>query len=139
MNQNLITLALQSVIPSLQITDLGDAGLVTFQVPSGALTANGNPDGTYVDVPGLVALEGQIAPVSLARLSATTQKALAEQSAMTLQHCLLYGYYPDAETAWRNGARVVVNGAIYTNKDVLGVESDSQKLMTRILLRVVTL
>jgi len=65
------------------------------------------------------------------RIQATEVRALAEIMDKGLRHCLLNDYYP-AITAdlW-----ALVDGVTY---DILGVEHDSQKQMTRLQLQLVT-
>ena len=137
-NQDLIALELPRVMAAARATGL-DRSLCTFQIPDGSVTDNGFPGGSYVDVVGLVDLPCQVAPTSTLRVSAQTTKMLTEQEALNSSHVLLYGYYPDAEAAWRQGGRMVINGQIFENNDVLGVESDSQQTQTRAIVRVVTL
>lgn len=112
--------------------------LVTIQVPDGAYTDNGFPSGDYVDVEGLVDLCAMVAPPSVARIPPSTSKTLSLQQAMNAAHVLLGGYYPTAETAWRQGGRAVVDGVIYPAQDILAVESDSQSTQTRMYIRVVS-
>lgn len=112
--------------------------VVTIQVPSGVLTDVGFPDGTYVDVAGLIDIEAMVAPPSTSRIPSNTSKTLSLQQALNAVHVLLGGFYPDAETAWRNGGRAIVNTRLYENEDILAVESDSQSTQTRMYLRVVT-
>ena len=139
MNQQTIAAAIANVMPLARATGLF-ASLCTFQVPSGALTDNGFPDGSFVDVVGLVGLACQNAPSGMTggNVQATQMKAIPEDTFSNKSHVLLAGYYPDAETAWRMGGRMIVDGQIYQNGDILGVESDSQSQMTRVEVTVVT-
>lgn len=138
MNQDAIALAIAGVMPAARASGL-DVSVCTIQVPSGALTDNGFPDGTYVDVAGLVDLACQVAPTSIARISANTTKLLSEQESCNTSHVLFYDYLPQIETAWRNGGRAVIDGEIYSNQDIMGVESDSQNTQTRMTVRVETI
>jgi hypothetical protein len=136
-----ISVAIAGVMPAARLTGLF-RDVVTFQLPldsEAGFTDTGFPTGVFVDAPGLVNLAAIIAPTSVIRISGQTVKTDAEQKALNSSHLLLAGYYPDAEAAWRSGARVVVNGDVYPNDDVLAVESDSQHTQTRVEIRVATL
>ena len=139
MNQDAIALAIAGVMPAAIATGMF-VSLATFQVPSGAIFANGMPDGTFVDVAGLVGIKCQNAPSGGAggNIQAKQVKAETEDTFLNMSHVLLAGFYPDAETAWRMGGRMIVDGLIYANGDILGVESDSQSQMTRVEVRVAT-
>jgi hypothetical protein len=141
MNQNIIQLELPQVMAAVAALGL-DTSLCTMQLPSGALTDSGFPvtdASAWVDVVGLVDIPCQIAPNSVLRVQASTVKTIAEQESLNSNHVLLYGYYPAVETVWRNGGRAVINGNIYPNDDIMGVESDSQQTQTRMTLRVVSI
>jgi hypothetical protein len=111
---------------------------VTIQVPDGLVTDNGSPSGVFVDVDGLVDLLAMVSPPSPSRIPSNTAKTLTFQQAMNAAHVLLGGYYPAVEAAWRQGGRAVVSGVIYTDQDILAVESDSQSTQTRLYIRVVS-
>lgn len=110
----------------------------TFQLPSGALTATGFPDGTYVDVAGLTDLACQVSSSSFDRVAGNTVKSQATQEGMNSGYVLFGDYYPDAVSVWRNGGRLVIDGEIYPNEDVLLVDCDSQRQHTSALIRLVT-
>lgn len=136
MNLSLQT-AIDLIMPAALATGLFK-DLVTIQVPSGTFTTEGFPDGQFVDAAGLVGLTAMVAPPSNARIPSNTSKTLSLQQALNAVHVLLGGFYPDVETAWRNGGRAMVNTRLYQNEDILAVESDSQSTQTRMYLRVVT-
>ena len=139
MNQNAIALALAGVMPAAIAIGLF-VSQATFQVPSGAVFDNGMPTGEFVDFAGLVGIQCQNAPSGGAggNVQAKQVKAETEDTFLNMSHVLLAGYFPQAETAWRLGGRMIVDGQIYANGDILGVESDSQSKMTRVEVRVAT-
>lgn len=136
MNQSLQP-ALDAVMPAARATGLFSS-LATFQVPSGGLTDTGFPDGSYTDVAGLIDIACQVSSSRFDRAAGTTNKSLATQQAMGSDYIMLSDYYPDAETVWRNGGRVVIDGAIFPNEDIMTVDSDSQHRHTSMLIRMVT-
>lgn len=109
--------------------------LCTVQQPDGVFI-NGVPSGNYVNVSGLLNIPCMDAVPSTARVQATEVKALQEIMSKGLRHMLLNGYYPESTpdgqipTNWR----AVVDGVIY---NILGVEHDSQNIMTRMELEIV--
>ena len=121
-----------SVIPAVLDSGLL-VSLCTIQEPSGNIIEAGVPDGTYVNVSGMVDIPCTAPPPSEARIAATEVKALAEIMSLNIHHVLLGGYYPAIETntEWR----AVIDGIDY---DILGAESDSQKQMTRLAVRIAT-
>ena len=136
MNQSLQP-ALDAVMPAVRATGLLSS-LGTFQAPSGTLTANGFPDGTYVDVAGLVGLACQVASSRFVKVQGETVKTKDYQQAIDSSYVMFGDFYPDAETCWRNGGRLVIDGQVYPNEDVLLVGADSQSRHTSALIRVVT-
>lgn len=139
MNQG-IRIAIDQVMPAALQTGLFESATVSIETPDPtALTGAGFPTGVFLPVAGLQDLQGMIAPTSVDRLNDTTFKNVQEQVASNASHVLLGGFYPEAEAAWRNGGRAIINGQLYENTDILAVESDSQEIMTRMLVRVVTL
>jgi hypothetical protein len=139
MNQNAIALAIAGVMPAARATGLIHA-LATFQNPSGLLTANGTPDGNYVNISGLIDVNVMAAPSGGAggNIQATQQKAVSQDTFSNKSHVLMDGYYPAVEACWRFGGRMILNGQIYDNNDICGVEADSQSQMTRVEVMVVT-
>jgi hypothetical protein len=109
--------------------------LFTAQMPSGNLGPSGAPDGLYIDVAGLVNIRCTAPPPSDARIQATEIKQLADISAAEMHHVLLDAWYPALDNGWRDGWRCVVDSVAY---DIMGVESDSQMRMTRVMIKLVT-
>lgn len=133
MNQSLIP-DIEAVMPAVIATGLL-VSLFTAQAPSGVLGPTGAPDGSYVNVAGLVNIACTAPPPSEARIQATETKALAEIASAELHHVLLDAWYSALDLGWRDGWRAVVDGVAY---DILGVESDSQMQMTRVSIRLET-
>lgn len=131
MNQT-IQYDLEAVMTEAVATGLFGS-LCTLQQPSGNLGPSGAPDGTYADVVGLVDIACTAPPPSEARIQATEVKAMAEIMAVELKHVLLSGYYPACEGGAAVGWRAVVDGVDY---DLLGAESDSQGMMTRLAIKL---
>ena len=102
--------------------------------PDGLFDSAGAPSGNYAPVSGLQGIVCQKAALSVLRIGGTEQKSTPEQEAIQPWHCLLDTYYPalDGHTEYR----AQVDGVNY---DVLAVEHDSQKIMTRLSLRIVKL
>lgn len=141
MNQG-ISVAIEAVMPAAIQTGLFEKALVTFEAPvatEAGFSGSGFPTGDFLPVAGLIDIVAMVAPTSVARFSGQTKKSMDQQEASNSSHVLLGGYYPDAETVWRNGGRAVINGVLYENNDVLAVESDSQQTQTRMEVRVLTL
>lgn len=107
--------------------------LFTAQQPSGNLGPSGAPDGTFVDVVGLVDIPCTAPPPSSARIQATEVKELEEIMAAQLKHVLLNGYYPTLEAGVQAGWQCIIDGVAY---DMLGAESDSQGQMTHAEVRL---
>lgn len=134
---------LAAIMPSVRATGLL-ASLARFKMPSGTVGASGAPDGLYVDVPGLVDLitgspeiNCMAAPISPASIVASEIRGLEEIAASEITHVLLDGYYPSVEAGASVGWVVVLSGEIYSYT-VMGSESDSQGVMTRLKARLVT-
>ena len=116
--------------------------LCTLQTPSGTFTLSGAPDGLYNNVAGLVNIPCTAPPPAESRVQATTVRDLAEITASELHHVLLAGYYPSVDLGWRGeGAdatgpwRALIDGWAY---EIMGVESDSQSQMTRLMVKLTT-
>jgi len=126
-----------AVIPAVIDAEIANS-LATFQAPTGALTADGSPDGTYADVAGYVGIVCMDAPTSDIRITAGERKSQADIESDNSSHIWLSGNYPEIEyhTEWR----AVVTGAngIVTIYDVEGAEGDSQGIMTRVKVNVST-
>ncbi len=120
--------------------------LATFQSSDAADFPDGFYSGDYQDVPGLVNIPCMAPPESEGSIQATEVKALADIVGSELHHVLLNGYYATADMGWRqgwilligdnDGSGNLINGVQY---DVLGVEADSQKQMTRVRVRLTTI
>ena len=120
--------------------------LATFQSSDAADFPDGFYSGDYQDVPGLVNLPCMAPPEASSSIQATEVKALADITSSELHHVLLNGYYATADMGWRNGWQLLIgdndgsgnliNGVVY---DLLGVEADSQKQMTRCRVRLTTI
>ena len=107
--------------------------LCTIQSPNETLGPSGQPLlSPWANVAGMVDIPCTAPPLNSVRLSASEKKSLAEILSETFLHVLLSGYYPAIQTRWR----AVVDGTAW---DILGVESDSQKSMTRMEVRIASL
>lgn len=130
MNQNLIGNGIARVMPLAIATGLADS-LVTIQQPPATYDAAGAPTvGPYTDVPGLVNVVCMRSPfITGERMVADEQKALAEVAEMQLFHIWIAGWYLTIVAHWR----AIVDGIPH---DILGVEWDSQRQMTRLKAQV---
>jgi len=107
--------------------------LFTAQMPSGNLGPSGAPDGLFNPVSGLTNIPCTAPPVSDSRIEATEVKDLAEILSVKLKHVLLNGYYGTLDDASNKGWNCLLDGVAY---DILGVEHDSQRIMTRVSVRI---
>ena len=112
--------------------------LVTIQEPTGEQTADGSQAQTGGDsgdgwnnVPGLINLTAMDAPEADNRIRAKTDRKPEYIESMQFRHLLLSGYYPQIEQY--DNWRAIVDGQAY---DPVGVESDSQRTQTRLLLQL---
>ncbi len=105
----------------------------SIQRPSGNLTADGTPDGLYVAIAGLQNISCMNAPESNLRITADETKTTEQIDAENSNHVLLSGYYPILEQ--NTQFQAVVDGVTY---QIMGVESDSQRQMTRLKLMIAT-
>lgn len=90
----------------------------------------------FADIAGAVAVPCMRAPISPARIYADETKFQNSVESLNVFHLLLDGYYaqvPEAEASLAT-LQAVVDGVTH---EVLGVESDSQKTMTRLKIRQV--
>ncbi len=62
---------LNAVMPAALETGLFTTTLCTVQLPSGNIGPSGAPDGTFVDLTGVVDIQCMSAPPSSARIQAT--------------------------------------------------------------------
>lgn len=118
------------------------SGLLTqvasFQLPSGEFSANGFPDGEFLPVDGLTELPCKVSSSRFDREAGATVKTMARQLAEGTGYVLFGAYYPQAEAVWRNGGRLVVDGVVYANEDLISVGGDSMGTHTSCLIRLVT-
>lgn len=116
----------------------------TIQQPDGVLTDSGSPSGDWVDLPGVVEVACMDAPLATGeRMRADEIKKLSEIEALSYRHVLLDGYYglliPSGDG--RPALRAIVtspSGDVNTY-EVMGLEADSQAVMTRLHLRLITI
>ena len=134
MNQS-ITDVLSQALPAVESAGLFTS-LCTLQQPDGTYVGSGQPSGTYSNVLGLVNLACMNAPLSSERITATEVRELEEIMSQSMRHVLLDGYFPQIEGGQTNGWRVIVDGDTF---DLMGVESDSQRTMTRLHIRRVSI
>ena len=133
--------ALARLMPEIQLAGTF-ASLGTLTAPPTTLGPTGNPTGPFTPVSGVVDIPCMDAPPSMARLQATEVKAVAEVMSKGLRHVLLNKCFPGApatptQPGWSGlGYRFVVDGIVY---DLLGAENDSQGIMTRLDLQLVTI
>lgn len=125
------TSGIAAVMPSALATGLF-VSLCDIQQPSGVFGASGAPDGNYTDVSGLTGIACMKAPPSIKRLTAMEQNSVPTILSVNQSHVLLDAYYPAIQT----GYRAVVDSIAY---DIKGVESDSQRVMTRLRVELVSL
>lgn len=139
------------VMPSAVETGLF-VSLFTAQQPTGDMGPSGAPTGAVTNVTGLINIACTAPPESDMSIQATETKALGDITASELHHVLLDSYYPALDNGWRgdeangtgayqalisdnDGSGNPINAVVY---DILGVESDSQRQMTRVRVRLST-
>jgi hypothetical protein len=127
-----LTQELAMVMPNAVATGLF-VSLFTALMPDGGLGPSGAPDNNYIPVTTLTNIHCTAPPPSEARIQATEVKGLEEIMSAELKHVLLSGYYPAIETSNSLGWQCLIDGTQY---DILGGESDSQKQMTRVEVRL---
>lgn len=130
MNQDLIGNAIARVMPAAIATNLADS-LITIQQPPTTYDAAGAPTvGPYTDVPGLIGLRCMRAPFNTGeRMQVDEFKAVSQVAESQMYHIWMEGWFPAIVAHWR----AIVDGAPH---DILGVEWDSQKQMTRLKAQV---
>lgn len=130
MNQDMVRNAIARVMPAAIATNLADS-LITIQEPPATYDAAGAPVvGPYTDVAGLIGLRCMRAPfITSERMVADELKALPEVAEMQLFHVWMEGWFPQIVAHWR----AIIDGQAH---DILGVEWDSQKQMTRLKVQV---
>lgn len=112
--------------------------LVTIQQPTGEQTADGSPlmtggdsgDG-WNNVAGLINLQCMNGPEADARIRAKTERQTEYIEAFQFRHLFLPGYFPQIQQF--DNWRAIVDGQAY---DPMGIENDSQRTQTRILLQL---
>ena len=112
--------------------------LVTIQQPTGEQTADGSPlmtggdsgDG-WNNVSGLINLQCMNGPEADARIRAKTERQTEYIEAFQFRHLFLPGYFPQIQQF--DNWRAIVDGQAY---DPIGIENDSQRTQTRILLQL---
>jgi hypothetical protein len=111
--------------------------LCTIQQPTGEQTADGSPlmtggdsgDG-WNNVAGMINLRCMNGPEADARIRAKTERQTEYIEAFQFRHLFIPGYYAIEQF---DNWRAIVDGQAY---DPIGVESDSQKTQTRLLLQL---
>ncbi len=130
----------QSVDLGGVLTAVEDAGLFvslcTIQSPSQAPDALGQADLTnWTDVSGMVGIACMASPLTINRPSTSDEiQANSYTAEMDTFHVLLDGFYPTI----RQRYRAVISGGpfdVATALDIMGAESDSQGIMTRLACR----
>ena len=104
----------------------------TIQQPDGVLVDAGQPSGMFVDVPGLVKIRCMAPPESSVRITANEVKTQQNIQTFSDLHILLDGWYPLIETGVVNGWKAIIDGQQY---DIMGAESSSQDMQTRMVVR----
>ena len=131
MNSVLHTKAIPNVMKTAVMSGLF-VSLCTIQQPDGALIDAGQPSGNFVDVPGLVNIRCTAPPEANVRITASEVKSQENIQSFSELHILLDNWYPALENGVAMGWRAVIDGVPY---DVMGAESDSQGVMTRMVVR----
>lgn len=130
MNQSLLGGELANVMREAIATGLFVSAF-TAQSRSTTLGVTGVPNSAWVNIAGLVSV---VCMKSFGRGSQETSRT-GDVDAKVGPHVLLDSYYPAAVTAWRAGARALVDGVAY---NIVGAEHDSQSRMTRVFVELVT-
>jgi hypothetical protein len=121
-------LDLDSTLAAVEAAGLFSS-VCTVQSPSQAPDALGQPDLVdWSDVAGIVGVPCMMSPLGGSPSIGDEQKRPWFTSEKTTFHLLLDGYFPQI----RQRYRAVVDGTPY---DIMGTESDSQKVMTRLALQ----
>jgi hypothetical protein len=106
--------------------------LCTIQQPDGVLIDAGQPSGVFVNVDGLVNIPCTAPPEANVRITASEVKSQENIQSFSELHVLLDSWYPALENGVAMGWRAVIDGVPY---DVMGAESDSQGVITRMVVR----
>jgi hypothetical protein len=129
----IISRSINRIVPAMISTGLHKS-LATFQAPPRGPGFPGTAP--WTDVPGLVNIPCQFGPEADDGEMAMEFRQQPQTTDTGLHRLEFRGYYPTLEAGWRSGWRVVVDGVAY---DVVGIESDSQRVLTRAKVRLVTI
>lgn len=133
------------IMPAFLATGLAKS-LCTIQSPTNvngepSIGSFGVPDGTYSNVTGLVGIQCMDAPKGTGEGIASNEiKTPTSTSSVERRHMLLGGWYPvlaqQSNWGWI-GWRALITGpdAVTLTYDLMGAESDSQGIMTRLELQ----
>jgi len=109
--------------------------LCTVEQPDNLFSDSGFPSGNFLPISGVVNIPCTAPPPNVIRVQASEDKKLDGVQSIVPSHVLLNGYF--VQIPWavvnRPALRAVIDGQIF---EVLGVEHDSQKQMTRLSVRV---
>jgi hypothetical protein len=141
--------AVQNVMPAAIASGIF-VSLFTAQEPIPTINSLGAVDFDYANVAGFVGIPCTAPPESTGGITATEVRALDEIVASELHHVLLNGYYPGLDAGWRGenadgkGAWIAFIApsaaapAVGFQYEIIGVESDSQSIMTRVRIKLAT-
>ena len=132
MNQS-IAVAIDAVMPAAIALGLFDS-VANIQQATNTVDALGQVDLTpagFATITGCGAIPCQVANPSEAKVAAGVVSTAAMTEALNLFHVLLNGYFPQIPQPSGHLPDLIadIDGALY---QVVGVESDSQRIMTRL-------
>jgi hypothetical protein len=122
---------LENVMPMAIATGLFSS-VCSIQMPDGVLVDAGQPSGNYITLGGMANIPCMAPPASFAKITAEETKSIEDVQSFAPLHVLLSGWYPILADGVSMGWQAVIDGV---KLDILGAESDSQKQMTRLLVR----
>lgn len=132
-----------AIVPTVQYTGILD-WLCDIQAPDGNMGPSGAPSYNWIPLPGLTGIQCSAPPQSTSRILASEQKQLEDIISTAPKHVWLSGYFPGiAAQKMISDVRCI----LYQNDqtvdagiphDVLGAESDSQRIQTRMEVRTVS-
>lgn len=144
MNQSLLAGDVSGVMPEALATGLF-ISRCTIQLPTqgeAGIGPSGAPLGTFANVTGLTNIRCMDAPQppSEIKLGAFSQRTPMQVTDTAPHHVLLEGYYPVLlDQEWRYGARAVVTTRGRSETfEICGAETDSQRQMIRMEVKLVT-
>lgn len=109
--------------------------LCTIQVPDGSQGASGNPTNTWITWGGMPSGVQCMDAVTSNNVQATEAKAITEIESKAFRHVLLCGCFPQLFALKNSGSQVraLITDPLgnVTTYEALGVEDDSQGVMTR--------